>query len=876
MAGIAWHGMHRLEVLKRLRSSASGLTEKEAAGRLKKHGPNELEKSKAVSPLFVFLNQFRNPLVWLLAIAAAFSFTIGHMLDAVMIFAIVLVNAVLGFTQDWKAERAIEALKAMFVRRATVIRGGKEATIDARFLVPGDVVVLDAGDEVPADARILDSADLQVNEAPLTGESFPAGKFSEAVPEDTPLPERNDMAYAGTLVINGWAEAVVVSTGMRTELGRIAALTQGVERRKTHTEEMLEALGRKLLALFVILCAAASAIGIALGKDAAEMLMTGVSLAVAAIPEGLPAVVTIVFAIGLRRLGSVNALVRRLPATETLGAMTYICTDKTGTLTKNEMTVKEILIDNERISVSGTGYSTEGRFSKKTKSLVRLLETGALCNHASLSGSGVVGDPTEAAILVAAVKGGISKQKLDKEHHIIGEVSFDMTRKMMSVISRNKAGVIVSTKGAPEMVIEKCSRVLLDGRPSRMTEKRRGALSDANSEFAAMGYRMMGFAYKEMKGGEGPEKDLTFIGSMALIDPVRPEAVSAICEARKAGIGVTIVTGDHKSTAMAIADQVGLVGEGAAAVDGRELDRMSDDDLKRRIDGIKVFARVTPEQKMRVLRVLQERGEVVGMTGDGVNDAPALKMADIGIAMGRSGTDVARETAEVVLADDNFASIVNGVSEGRAIFLNIRKFVYYLVSSNIAEVMIIFIGMLLGWPLVLVPVQILWVNLVTDSITALSLGVEPKPSDVMEAKPRNPREPILSSRASVALLSLSGLKTAIILYIFSLYAGISVDTARTMAFAGLVLAENFNLLNFKSLNKPMHRINPLDNAYLIAAILLATVLTIAVVQIPQLNPLFHTVPLNTDDWLLLAGLASLVLLSGEIFKNVSYYLLRRR
>lgn len=833
---------------------------------------NQLERKEGPSILSILLNQFQNPLVYLLLVASLVSYMIGHELDALMILAIVIVNAVLGFSQDWKAERAMEAMSALFVKKARVLRAGKEEIIDAILLVPGDVIILEAGDEVPADARIIDIADLKVNEAPLTGESIPVSKLLEPVDEKTILPERQNMVYAGTLTMNGWAKAVIVATGMETELGKIAGLTQRVMKRKTHTEIMLGALTKKLILLFIFMCLAIVFVGVFIEqRDIADMVLVGISLAVAAIPEGLPAVVTIVFAIGLRRLSLVNTLVRKLSATETLGAITYICTDKTGTLTKNEMTAKMIYVDGEEILVSGTGYSTEGEFSKETESLHKLLEIGTLCNHASLKDGKILGDPTEASILVAAAKAGIHKENFDKQHHILGELSFSMERKMMSVITRNRDGATVNTKGGPEPVIAKCTRLLANGKVVRISPAKRQALLEENERLAGMGYRILGFAYKDFKEGEEHEEGLIYVGSMALIDPVRPEAVAAIKDARDAGIRVMIVTGDHKSTASSIADQVGLMQSGSIAVDGSELAAMSEDELRKKIDRIKVFARVTPEQKMLVLGILQERGDIVAMTGDGVNDAPALKKADIGISMGKSGTDVARETADVILADDNFVSIVSGIREGRTIFLNIQKFVYYLVSSNIAEVMIIFIGMLLNWPLVLVPIQILWINLVTDSITALSLGLEPTPKDVMENPPRSPQASIMTARSSFAVLSIASVKTAIVLYLFSSFLGEGEAVARTMAFAGLIFAENFNLFNFKDLKKPLHKTNPFNNSYMLGALLITTLLTIVVVQLPALNLLFHTTPLDVEHWVLIAGMASLVLISGEMYKNLSYF-----
>jgi len=872
-----WYAKSKDSALREQKSSANGLLQDEIAKRQLKYGKNELEKKKGPSPITIFINQFKSPLIYLLIAAALASFFIGHVFDSILIFAIVLLNAVLGFQQDWKAERAIEALSALFRKKARVIREGHDHIIDAKELVPGDIVILEAGYEIPADVRIIDCADLQTNEASLTGESLPIRKHIEALDPKTRLPERTNMAFAGTVATNGWAKALVVATGMETELGRIAGLTQATVERKTHIEEVLEAIAKKLVIVFMVLSASVSAIGILIGRDVFEMLLTGIALAVAAVPEGLPAVVTITFALGLQRLSKVNTLVRRLPATETLGAITYIATDKTGTLTKNEMTVKKIFVDGKVIDVGGTGYSFSGKFSKKTKSLPMLLEIGALCNHATVSGNEVHGDPTEAALIVSAAKAGIMSDELNVKHHIIGEISFSEKRKMMSVITKDhNGGAIINTKGAPEMVLRSCDRYLENGRVRKMDSRKRKELLSVNDQLALEGYRVLGISYKDIKKWKDDHKDaetgMVYVGSQAMIDPVRPEAVSALKRAARAGIKVTIVTGDHKSTASAIAKEIGLIKKDSIALDGLELDQMDDLELEQKIDKIKLFARVTPEQKMRVLGILQKKGEIVAMTGDGVNDAPALKKADIGVAMGIKGTDVARSTAGVVLADDNFASIVAGIAEGRGILINIKKFVYYLLSSNLAEVFILFFGMILNWPLILLPVQLLWINLVTDSVTALSLGVDPRPKGIMSEPPRDPKEKILSNRTLLGLLGIAIIKTLIILSLFSIELwGEGETIARTMAFAGLIMAENYNLFNFKSFNKPLHKINPFDNRYLIAAILFTVFLTILLVQIPLFSSLFHVSPLDIEHWAAIFVLGAGVLVAGEIYKNLRYY-----
>ncbi len=869
-----WHSLDPEECLDALETDSQGLDGDEVEERLNAFGPNRLKEKKKAGPIEIFFNQFKNPLVLLLIVAMLISFAIGHDLDGFMILAIVILNSILGFSQDWKAEKAIEAMGALFIKKAKVIRDGEEQIIDAKELVPGDIILLEAGYEIPADARLVECADLRVNEAALTGESEPIHKKTKKMDEQAALPDRKNMVHAGTMAMNGWAKGAITATGMKTALGEIAGITQAVEKRETHTQKVLKSLTNKIIIIFLLVCIAVIGIGIFLDHDPIEMLLMGISLAVAAIPEGLPAVVTIVFAIGLRRLSKVNTLVRKLPATETLGSITFICTDKTGTLTKNQMTGKVIYVDGQEIKITGTGYSSEGRFSQESPDLDLLLEVGTLCNHATLKEEGIMGDPTEAAILVAARKRGIEKKELDETNHIMHEISFTMERKMMSVITESEQGMRINTKGGPEPVIEKCTRYISDGEVKTLNDRDRERILDKNEELASNGYRVMAFAYRDLDdsgNSKEQENDLIYVGSMGMIDPVRPEAITAVEEAKKAGIKVSIITGDHKSTAVAIGEQVGLSKKGNLAIDGNELSKMDDDEFREKIDRIRVFARVTPKQKMRILEILQEFGEVVGMTGDGVNDAPALKKADVGISMGKGGTDVARETADIVLADDNFASIVKGIEEGRAMFLNIRKFVYYLLSSNIAEILIIFIAIALNWPLVLLPIQILWINLVTDSITALSLGVEPKPEDIMKVPPRNPHERLITKRSGSALFLIAAVKMVVILYLFDFFFHEGLEMARTMAFAGLIFSENFNLFNFKDLKRPLYASNPFNNRYMLIALAATTLLTLAVVQLPFLNPLFHTTPLDAEHWLMLVGFASLVLVAGESYKVLNYH-----
>ena len=686
------------------------------------------------------------------------------------------------------------------------------------------------------------------------------------------------MLFEGTVVMNGWAKAVVVETGMRTEIGKLAKLSEETKRAPTHAEKMLATLGKRLGAICLGLSGAVIVLGIIFGHNWLNMLLVGVSLAVAAVPEGLPAVVTITFALGVRRLTKAHTLIRKLSATDNLGSVTYICTDKTGTLTKGEMTVKKIFVDNQEIEVEGVGYETKGKFSKQTKGLKKLLEIGALCNHATLvekdDRKTIIGDPTEGALVVAAAKMGINKKKLDGKYPAVSEISFSAERKMMSTIHIIEGRKYMYSKGAPEVILAKSKYILVNGKERKITKNDAKKIRQIEEKYSKEGLRILAMAYKKVKG-RGVEKDLVFVGMQAMMDPPRKEVPDAIKVARRAGIKIIMITGDYKETAIAVANKIGLMQKGSIAVDGRELEKMSEEELKQKIEKIKIFARTSPEQKMKILNVLRAKGETVAMTGDGINDAPALKRADVGIAMGITGTDVTKESADVVLVDDNFASIVKGIAEGRGIAMNIRRFVYYLISSNLGEIWIVFFAMLFKWPLILLAVQLLWMNLVTDSVSALALGMEPKEKDIMKRPPRDPKAPIISAKSFSALFGISWVKTIWVLWIFGLLFNINLTYARTMAFLGTILSEKFNLFNFKSFDKPLYKVSLKNNPYLLGAVLVTVALTAIVVQIPSLAKLLHIQPLTLNDWVLLIALASIVLFVGEIYKNIIYFFFNR-
>jgi len=726
--GVKWHALSWDEVAKTLGTdTVQGLSEEEARTRLLQYGPNVLLKKKGKSILAMFFEQFRDFLVLILLGAAVISLVLGEVTDSLVIVAILVVNACLGVFQEYRAGKALEALKKMSVPECEVIRSGVPKRVSTELLVPGDIVVLREGDIVPADLRLLEAKALRIDEASLTGESVPVEKATEVLPEDTPLPERVNMAFSGTVVTYGRGKGIVVATGMAREIGKIAALLEEEEETVTPLQKRLAGLGKLLGLLTIGICALVFLLGELRGEPPFEMFMTAVSLAVAAIPEGLPAVVTVVLALGVFRMSRHHAIVRKLPAVETLGCTTYICTDKTGTLTENRMVVRKAW--------------TFGQ------DLGRLLTIATLCNDAFLGEGSSSGDPTEVALLEYAKRQGFPWQELRINHPRLDEIPFDSARKRMTTLHLFDGRYLLFVKGAPEILLERCSWYEAEGGIFPLGEEERKRVVTELASMAEEALRVLAFAFRELPDGkldEGKEEDLVFVGLVGMMDPPRKEVYGALAEAKGAGIRTIMITGDSALTASAIARELGLLDDGDEVLTGQELERLSREELRERITRTKVFARVWPEQKLRIVEALQENGEVVAMTGDGVNDAPALKKADIGIAMGITGTDVAKEVADMVLADDNFATIVRAVKEGRMIFDNIRKFVVYLLSCNLGEIGSVFVPILLGLSRPLAPVQILLVNLVTDGLPALALGVEVPEPDLMTRPPRHPKEGILT------------------------------------------------------------------------------------------------------------------------------------
>ncbi len=878
-----WHTIPKESILDAFHvKEKQGLSWKMVEKNYQQYGPNQLEQGVTVSPFTIFLNQFKDFMVLVLLIATLISGLLGEYTDAITIIAIVIINAILGFIQEFRAERSLQALKEMAAPHAKVIREGEIHTIPALDIVPGDIVLLESGDRVPADIRFIQCQDLYIEESALTGESVPVNKKEDVLPfAEIPLGDQKNMGFMGTLVTRGTSVGVVVETGMSTEMGKIADLIQSTEEMETPLQRRLEQLGKILIVISLILTAVVVMTGIWHGQDAYAMFLAGVSLAVAAIPEGLPAIVTIALALGVQRMIKRNAIVRKLPSVETLGCATVICSDKTGTLTQNKMTVTKVWIGGEQIEVTGTGYNPEGEFyyrSQKLRvdrqgALKKLLEIGVLCNNAHLieekeGKSGfftrgktawrLQGDPTEGALTVLGAKGGISKKALDQTWTRIKEFPFDSNRKMMSVLVEHNGKKVIASKGAPDVLLDRCSTIVWEGKIIPLTPTLKQKAKDAIDQMAGEALRNLGIAYRELKMGErieeeeAAEKSLTFVGITGMIDPPRDEVREAIIKTKRAGIKTIMITGDHQKTAEAIAKQLGILPSNGLVVNGQDLYHMSSEDFKNKVDDIYVYARVSPEHKLRIVKALQNKGHVVAMTGDGVNDAPAIKAADIGISMGITGTDVSKEASSLILSDDNFATIVAAIEEGRGIYDNIRKFIRYLLASNVGEILTMFFAMLMGLPLPLVPIQILWVNLVTDGLPAMALGVDPAEEKIMNRPPRDSKENVFARGLGWKIISRGFMIGIVTLLVFILTLNNDPNNlikAQTMAFTTLVMAQLIHVFDCRSDISVFHR-NILENKALILAVLSSFLLLIGVIYIEPLQPIFRTTGLNIMDWIL--------------------------
>ncbi len=868
-----------------------GLTNDEAGRRLIQYGPNVLREKKRQSWFSRLLSQFKDTMVLILIAACVLSAFFQEWIDALVILAIVIINAVLGLIQEGRAERAIEALQKMTSPQARVLRDGHQQAIPAADLVPGDLVLLEAGDLTPADIRLLECSSLKAEEASLTGESMPVEKDADKIlPADTPLGDRCNLAYMSTPITYGRGRGLVYATGSKTEIGQIADRLQSIQEEATPLQRSLNQLGKWLGLICMAVCAIVFLQGIIMKGAFLQVFMTAISLAVAAIPEGLPAVVTIVLAMGMKRMAERHAIVKRLLAVETLGSVDVICSDKTGTLTQNEMTVTQLSYLNRNIDAEGRGYQLDGRLlDQETRGqaepsivLDRLLTIGVLCNDAALvdragNEKGILGDPTEAALLVVGAKSGMYQQPLKERYPRIADLPFDSERKMMTTVHRgfSETGLLSLTKGAPDIVLNHCCSILTEDGPQPLTDRQREEIMESNHRMAVAALRVLAFACKNhAENPLDPEQDMIFVGLMGMIDPARPEVRDAIALCADAGIRPVMITGDYRDTAVAIAQDLGMMKPGDEVMTGAEIDQLSEIQLQEQVEKTVVYARVSPDHKVKIVTALRARGHIASMTGDGVNDAMALRSADIGVAMGITGTDVAKGTADMILTDDNFATIVAAVREGRIIYSNIRKFVGFLLSCNVGEILIIFLSTLFLGPqyVPLLPIQLLWLNLVTDSFPALALGQEKGEPDIMRQKPRGIKEPIMN-RLMLSTILIQSL--AIFGSVFAAFEigmhfypgqGEASNGARTFAFATLILAELLRSYSARSEKHPVWRLGLFSNHTLNKAVGLSGLLLLLAVYISFLNPVFSTVPLTLIDWLVIIPLAFVPYAIAEIGK----------
>ena len=903
----SWHAMEIDETMKQLNTKNTGLSQEEVQKRLQQYGTNELQKEKGTSAVKIFIEQFEDLLIVILLIATGLSIYLGEITDAIVIIAIVLACAILGFVEEFRSEKALEALKKMTAPTAMVLRDGKEVKVQTSELVPGDIVLLYTGDKIPADSRLLESFNLKIDEASLTGESSPVTKEVTPLPEETPINDRRDMAFTGTVVVYGRGKAVVTSTGMTTEFGKIAKMVQVTEEEETPLEKRMASVGKWIGILSIAVCLAVAFIGIIEGRNILDMILWGISLAVAAIPEALPAVVTGALAIGMYRMAKVNTIVRRLPAVETLGCTSVICSDKTGTMTKGEMTVQRIYVSDQTIKVSGVGYEPEGDFLLEDRkieptdeNLRTVLKIAVLCNDSKLEKETeterwkIKGDPTEGALVVTAAKAGLWKEELEQEAPRIGEIPFSSERKRMTtvhLVSGQKK--VAFMKGAPEVVLDKCTKIYADGKVRKITAEDKTQMLKVTEAMAMQALRNLGFAFRELPESatvfdDKIEKDMIFVGVMGMIDPPREEVKDAIYLCKKAGIRVVMVTGDHRLTAVAVAKELNLLSENeleGKVLTGEEMDKISDDQLDEMVENVVIYARVSPEHKMRIVKAWKSKQQVVAMTGDGVNDAPALKMADIGVSMGITGTEVTKEASDMVLADDNFASIVKAVKEGREIYGNIKKYLTYLLRCNVMEILVMFIAMIgvpylagtheveAGSVVALTAIQLLWVNLTTDGLPAIALGVDPGDPDLMERKPRDPNESVWTTDVKLYLILTPILMTALLLYGYFMYqpwlGPAQLLEARTQLLTAMILMELANAISARSLKYPVFKVGIFKNKFLWYAVLSSFGLQLLVLYTPGLQSLFGVHSPELIDWAYAILFTAITFCSLEIGKYIA-------
>ena len=877
-----------------------GLTSQEAQERLKKYGYNELVAKKRKSALSMFLGEFKDIFILLLIVATILSAILGEITDATIIGAIVILVAITGFVQEYRAEKAIEAMKKLTAPKSHVVRDGKEIVIPAKEIVPGDILVLESGDLVAADARVLEAIELKTNEAILTGESAPVNKALATLSEEAPISERRNMVFTATHVVYGRGKALVTSTGMGTEFGKIAEMVQTAHEEVTPLQRKLDKFAKKIakvvVAVVVVIFALEVFEVVAQGhfviSQFTDALLSSISLAISAVPEGLPAIVTVALALGAREFARRNAIVRRLSSAESLGAVTVICSDKTGTITRGEMTVRQIYADETFFEVTGVGYEPKGELeldgdAKLEEDAKLLLKIGALCNNAQLrkketeNAWEIFGDPTEGALIVSAAKAGLEREALDADYPRIREIPFTSERKRMTTLHRTPQNEIIAyVKGAPEAILEKCTHILENGKAGKLTQAKKNTVLQANEQLAGNALRVLAMAYKQLPQNaekleeEALEKDLVFAGLQGMIDPPRDEATSANKICQKAGIETVMITGDHKLTAMAIAKEVGIFKEGDLVLTGVELDKISDAEFDKQVEKVAVYARVSPEHKLRIVNAWKKKGHIVAMTGDGVNDAPAVKAADVGVSMGITGTDVTKEASDLVLTDDNFATIVKAVEQGRVIYDNIRKYARFLISANFDELLVIGLFAILGgiygtelFPLPLLAAMILWINLVTDGAPAVALATDPPDVDVMDRPPRKPVEGILQGMGRFIVLSflLQAIGTILVFsleyYVWPAHGFGTEETlseARTTAFMQAALFELFVVWNCRSEKHSVWRMgkDAFRNKFFVIAEIVSIIATIGIVYLPLTQELFGLYPLSLTDFAYVLGVAS--------------------
>jgi P-type Ca2+ transporter type 2C len=888
---VKWHAMNTNQAIQYLQTRFEGLTDKEVNERLAIYGFNQLKEERRISKATIFTKQIKEPLIIILLIAITISAFVGGLVDAIIISAIIILSTVMGFIQEFKSEKAIEALKKMTAATCRVIRNNKVSTINVTELVPGDIILISAGDKVPGDAYLIEAHNLQVDQAPLTGEAVPVEKTAAVLSKETALADRKNIIYTVTTVTYGRGKAVVFSTAMDTELGKVATAVQSIDSRRTPFELKIRHTAKTLSIIMMAIVGIISLVAFIHGLQLLEMLVLGISLAVAAVPEALPAVLTASLALGTHRMAKQNAIVRRLSAIETLGSTNVICTDKTGTLTKGEMTVTSVYVYDKFAHVTGLGYSLEGNVSDSNidkKDLDLLAKTMVLCNDANMISEdkiNAIGDPTEIALLVFAYKNGIRMDRIDPKFPRIREIPFTPERKMMTTIHKNLDNNTLEAyiKGACEIVLARCIKILVDSNPLSMANEMKARILAANNEMAKKGLRVLALAYKDLQESSSPqqniENNLMFLGLVGIMDPPRKEAIDSIAQCKSSGINVIMITGDHELTAAAVAREIGIIDDTAihegVMISGQDLETMDLTTLSEKVDSIKIYSRVSPEHKLKIVEALKNKGHIVAMTGDGINDAPALKAADIGIAMGITGTQVTKESSSMVLADDNFATIVSAVQEGRRIFDNVKKFLVYLLSANFSEVIILAVSIMLGWPLPLLAKQILYINLATDGSPAIALGLEPHEPDIMKRKPRNPNESIFFGikrwlvPVPIILALISLLLFGYILQANGWNSNFAVEKARTMVFGLIVFFELFFALSSRSFTHNINKLGFFSNIILLYSLLGESLAIVFIMNYPAMQGLFDFVSLEAADWILLLLLATTGFVYSEIIKLIA-------